>query len=273
MTKRAQLMAIAAALRSPFVPTVFRLLADADGYLDNVWPQLAPSVDTAGFLGSALYAADTALAAVEEAYAPMLTREALRAAGLAVPELDAIEAVLDVCEWVQPQLLLICAALVEAWQQPRVGGEGKVEPRVTGPREIAHLETPVKLVAADAGPLPAIADTLVVGVAPDLYRAVAAWPIYIEMAWAESQHLSAFPALRRRGRALYYYARSSSRFLAYPIRASHEALLAQGVSEDALVHARDALDAALSTTATMMVHCAAMRAGLDLTAREVASRR
>ena len=57
---------IAAALRSPFVPEVVLALARAEGVLEAVWPQLAPSVDTAGFLGSALYMADMALEAVEE---------------------------------------------------------------------------------------------------------------------------------------------------------------------------------------------------------------
>ena len=47
---------------------------------------------------------------------------------------------------------------------------------------------------------------------------------------------------------------------------------ARGVSEAALTTVHEALDAALTTTATMMVHCAAMRAGLGITAREVVNR-
>ena len=104
---------------------------------------------------------------------------------------------------------------------------------------------------------------------PDLYRAVAVWPGYLEAAWDELQHLVAYPLFRQRGRALYYYARSSSRFLAVPLRANAQALREAGVGEDAIAEARRAVDRALPALATMMMHCTAMRLGLGLREREV----
>src|SRR5687767_9153164 len=63
---------LARALRSPVVPEVFETL-EQTGYLASVWPQLKPSVETAGFLSSALYMADMALEAVLETYEPQLS--------------------------------------------------------------------------------------------------------------------------------------------------------------------------------------------------------
>jgi hypothetical protein len=108
--------------------------------------------------------------------------------------------------------------------------------------------------------------------APELYRAIAVWPSYLDAAWDELQHLAAYPPFRRRGRALYYYARSSSRFLAEPLVASRDALSAQGLSDDDLVIVQSTLDAALPALATMMMHCCAMRVGLGITAREVVTK-
>lgn len=270
MSDDARLAEIAHALRTPFVPRVFERLAACEGYLDAVWPQIAPSVETVGFLGSALYLADMALDAVTETYEPVLSRASLVAQG-ALSETDAARLldVLDVFQWVQPQTLLICAALAEAFESPRVGGQGRPEPREASERERTHLQTPVALASAETPPLFAIAEALQVADAPELYRAIAQWPGYLDAAWDELQHFPAYPPLRRRARALYYYARFSTRFLAHPIEADMAALTARGVADAAAEEARDILGAALPVLATMVVHCSALRAGLGATAREV----
>jgi hypothetical protein len=263
---------LAGALRLPFVPEVARALAGAGRYLELVWPQLAPSVETAGFVGSALYMADMALAAVEATYAeyePVLDRAALLAAGLDEEALAAIGAVLDVFQWGQPQQLLLCAALAEALDAPSVGGQGRAEPRGTTERERAHLATRVAFAAAEQPLLVEVADTLQLAAAPELYRAVACWPVYLAVAWDELQHLAAYPLFRQRGRAIYFYARSSSRFLARPLRAGRAELRAAGLVEDELAAVQAALDAALLQLAMMMMHCCAMRLGLGIATREV----
>lgn len=257
------------ALRSPFVPQQLTQLGECGSYLELAWPQLAPSIDTAGFLGSALYMADMALDAVEAVYQPILSRESLLGGALRAEDLAEVEAMLDVFHWVQPQLLLVFAALAEGWDAPRVGGQGKPDPRVDSEREQRHIETLVEFASPAAGPLPEVAEALQIDAVPDLYRAVAVWPGYLQVVWDELQHLVAYPLFRQRGRALYFYARSSARFLAQPIEVSRDALLARGAEPAALDRAHAVIDASLPAVATLMMHCEAMRVGLGLTTREV----
>ena len=260
------------ALRLPFTPQPIVRLAEAEGYLAYVWPQLAPSVETAGFLGSARYMADMALDAVEAVYEPVLSRASLVEGGMTAAALDALAGVIDLFHYTQPQLLLLLAALAEAWDRDAVGGQGRLEAREASAREDAHVALRLELVAPGAPPLPAVAEALGVEAAPDLYRAVAAWPRYLEATWEELEHLVAYPEFRRRGRALYFYARSGARFLARPLRANPAALREAGLDEAAIASARRTLDAALPAVATMMMHAEAMRAGLGLRDREVVGR-
>lgn len=260
--------AIAAVLRSPVVPELFTSLEATPNYLAHVWPVLEASIETAGFLGSALYLADMALDAVEEVYEPVVTREAL-AATLPNEELAAVESTLDVFHYLQPQVLLAGAALAEAFERPEVGGRGRPEPREPRPREQAHLRTVLPEPAVDAPLLTGVADTLQLAAAPQLYGILAHWPGYLEASWDELQHLAAYPDFRRRGRALYYYARSGARFLAEPLRADATALREAGVSDEEVGVARSIVDAAVPALATMVMHCTAMRLALGHTEREV----
>ena len=261
---------MAAGMRTSLVPSIVRQLADIDGFIEAVWPQLAPSVDTAGFLGSALYMADMALDAVEEVYdEPTLSRDSLLAAGLSEADIEQVVAVLDVFHWLQPQLLLLVAALAEAHEAPSVGGQGRPEPREPSEREQAHLDTPVELASADTGSLGEVVHELQLDAPPDLYRAIAVWPAYFDAVWDELQHLVAYPLFRQRGRALYFYARSSSRHLAVPLRADEAALREAGMRPYAIAEARAIVERALPAISTMMMHCTAMRVGLGLREREV----
>lgn len=266
---------VARALRSSFLPTPFARLLDG-GYLAAVWPQLAPSVETEGFIESARYMADMALDAVLPQYQPVADRAALLRGGLSAGEIDAVAATLDVLQLVQPQLLLLLAALAEARDRPGpsggVGGGGRPAPRATTERERTHLAADLALVPSGRSPLPVVAATLGVPEAPDLYRAVARWPAFLDASWAELQHLDAYPPLRDRARGLYYYARDAARFLARPLRADRVALAAAGVSEAAQAAAAEAIDAALPVAAAMLLHCSAMRVALGITAPEVADR-
>lgn len=255
-------------LRSPFVPQAVRLLAEADGYLEVVWPRLTTSVETAGFTGSALYMADMALDAVEQVYEPVMSPETLLAAGMTGDDLDQLAGVIDVFHYVQPQVLLVVAAMAEAYGRPRVGGHGKPDPRPLTAREQRHLA--LTMPSSPRTPLlDEVCETLGLAEAPDLYRAVASWPTYLSTAWEELQHLVAYPEFRRRGRGLYYYARSGARFLAEPLEADPTALRAAGLSEDAIAVAGQAIDTALPAVAMMMMHAEAMRVSLGIREREV----
>lgn len=259
---------IAQAFRSPIAPELFVRLEAAPNYLAHVWPVLAASIDTAGFLGSALYLADMALDAVEDVYHPVLDRAALEAA-LGADDLDALERTLGVFHYLLPQALLAGAALAEAFERPRVGGQGRVEPREPRPRDAAHLATDVEFASPTAGPLSTITETLQLAEPPALYRAVACWPAYIEVAWEELQHLAAYPDFRRRGRALYFYARSGAKFLAQPLHADADALRAAGIVDEEIEVARGIVDASVPALATMVMHCTAMRLALGRDEREV----
>ncbi len=261
--------AIASALRTPLVPSLLRDLEVAPTLLAYLWEQLATSVDTAGFLGSALYMADMALDAVEEVYEPQFSQQALIEGGLATTDLEELVAVLDVFHWLHPQLLLLTSAIAEGFQRGRVGGQGRVEERAWSERDGAHLDTVVELAPPETAPLPEVAEMLGLSDAPDLYRAVARWPRYLAPAWEELQHLSAYPDFRRRGRALYYYARAGARFLAEPLDLTSDALNAAGVAPDEVEAARAIVDGTLPALATMMMHTCAMRVGLRIHDREV----
>lgn len=256
-------------LRCPFRPSVLGRLAEADGYLEYVWPSLRASVETAGFLGSALYMGDMALDTVEEVYEPLLTVDALRAYGVSAVDLKQIGSVVDVFHYVQPQLLLLLAALAEAFGRDRVGGQGRVEPRPVTRREQRHMETAVVLASPEVDVLFAVREALGLDETPDLYRAMAVWPRYLEAAWGELQHLVTYPEFRRRGRGLYYYARSGARFLAEPLAGNPAALRAAGLSDSSIETARTALEAAVPALAMMVMHAEAMRIGLGVHDREV----
>ncbi len=257
------------ALRSPYLPSSITALADAEGYLETIWPHISSSLDTAGWIGSALYVADMALDTVERVYEPILTLDDLADAGLSEGNRSDLAEMVDVFHYVQPQVLLLLAALAEAFERDEVGGHGKVEPRPTTPRETRHRAISIPWASPDTPPLPEVVEVLGVDEPPDLYRALASYPKYLETAWQELQHLAAFPEFRRRGRALYFYARSGARFLAEPLSANPTALRKAGLSDGAIETARATIDQALPATAMMVMHAEAVRASLRIASREV----
>jgi len=260
------------AFRSPIVPAEVDRLAAVEGYLEVAWPRIRAVTETAGFVGSARYMADMALDAVEEVYEPVLTRDTLLGAGASEADLAVLAEVIDVFHYVQPQLLLILAALAEALGREEVGGYGKPDAREASERETRHLATSVTLADEATPPLPDVTEALGLTHTPDLYRAVATVPGYLGVAWEELQHLAAYPDFRRRGRGLYFYARSGARFLPEPLRADADALRAAGLSDEAIEAARTALDESLPALAMMMMHAEAMRLGLGIAEREVVTK-
>ena len=259
---------IAEAFRSPVVPELFARLDATPNYLAHVWPVLATSIDTAGFLGSALYLADMALDAVEEVYEPTLSRDALVAA-TSDAAIVRIEAILDVFQYLQPQALLAGAALAEAFDRPTIGGKGSLDPRPPRDREQTHLATPIPDSSEPTPLLTEITTLLQLAEPPQLYAALDHWPAYLGASWDELQHLAAYPDFRRRGRALYYYARSGARFLVEELRADPPALRAAGLADEEIEAARAIVTAAVPALATMVMHCTAMRLALGHTEREV----
>lgn len=268
-SKGALIEDVRTALRSPIVPSEVRRLAEAGDYLDVVWPRIRGVAETAGFVGSALYMTDMALDAVEEVYEPVLTRDDLLAAGATEDGLRDLAEVIDVFHYTQPQVLLICAALAEALGRESVGGYGKPDPRETSERESRHMAATIAFADESTPPLPEVTDALGLKGASDLYRAVAEFPGYLGAAWEELQHLAAYPDFRRRGRGLYFYARSGARFLPEPLHADEAALREAGLSDETIETARSVLDDSLPALAMMMMHVEAMRLSLGIAEREV----
>ena len=176
---------------------------------------------------------------------------------------------IDVFHYTQPQVLLICAALAEAMGRKSVGGYGKPDPRETAEREARHMAATITFAGEATPPLPEVTEALGLKDAPDLYRAVAAFPTYLGAAWEELQHLAAYPDFRRRGRGLYFYARSGARFLPEPLHADDAALREAGLSDETIKAARSVLDESLPALAMMMMHAEAMRLSLGIAEREV----
>jgi len=259
---------VAATFRAPVAPELFARLEAVPGYLAHVWPVLKTSIDTEGFIGSALYMADMALDAVEEAYEPVLSPEVLCEV---VPpdEIAAVEQALDVFHYLQPQALLAGAALAEAFDRPSVGGAGRAVPRAERRRGCMHLQAAMPEPVGATPLTDAVAELLQLDAAPQLYSVLASWPSYLEVAWDELQHLAAYPNFRRRGRALYFYARSGSQFLAEELRADAVALRAAGIEDAEIEAARAIVDASLPALATMVMHVTAMRLALGHREREV----
>ncbi len=259
-----------ASMRAPFTPALFRTLGRWPAYLELVWPQLRPSVETAGFRGSAQYLAAMAREAVDQFYEPVFGPESLRQAGLTDADLAGIAATLEVLHLTNPQALLLAGALTEAIERPRVGGQGRPEPRDLSDEEarIAAYEWRMAEEAELPPAVRALADDVktILGLPflTDDFRALARWPAFLEQAWAELRELRVYKLFRQRGRGLYFYARSSSRFLAQPLEANAERLRAAGLTDGDIDGVADALRMFCGVLPNHMMNTAAMQHALGI---------
>ena len=256
--------------RSKWIPSLFNQLeTDAPNYLTYIWPTVMQSIDTQGFLGSALYMADMALDACELVYEPQTSRSDLVSHGMTNTDIQELEAVLDLFHYVQPQVLLIGAALAEAFNREQIGGQGSVQVRELSDREKNHLNVEVKMDDADHSFFSNIIDVLQLKKAPDLYRALGKWQLAVDIFWDELQHLATYPDFRRRGRALYYYARAGSKFLAVPLNADIASLKKIGISDEEIMRAQQIVNDNVPVLAMMIMHSTAIRLALGHSTREV----
>ena len=256
--------------RSKWFPSLFNQLeTDAPKYLSYIWPSVIKSIDTQGFLNSALYMADMALDACELVYDPQTDRSDLMLQGMTSIEIQELETVLDLFHYVQPQVLLIGAALADAFDREQVGGQGSDQLRGLNNREKNHLITEVKMVDANHPFFSNIINVLQLNEAPDLYRALGKWEFAVNIFWDELQHLATYPDFRRRGRALYYYARAGSKFLAVPLNANSSSLKKLGISDEEIIRAQQIINDHVPVLAMMIMHCTAIRLALGNSTREV----
>lgn len=254
------------AFRVSFVPEIFIRLSEFPKYLEHVWPQMVPSIETVGFLSSALYMADMALDAAQDVYEPVLDHDAYSPE--TAVDRESLRSTVDLFHYVQPQLLLVLAGLAEAFDRQEIGGYGSAEVRPRTKREDTHLAAGLKLSdqfseAAD------ICEVLGTSKVPDIYRSTGEFSNFVELFWQEVKELHSYPDFRRRSRGLYYYARSATKFLANPIRASEADLQKLDLEVQDISAIRELIDDELLQTAVMMMHAECMRIVLGDTAREV----
>jgi hypothetical protein len=257
-------------LHVPWTPDALLALAAHPAYLDLAWRSLGPSMETGGFLGSAMYVMEMARGAIREVYEPIYSPETLRARGLSEADLETAHRVLEAYGFLNPQLLLAVAALREAFDREEVGGKGRPEPRETTDAE-RRVETlavrPLVDGALDASLEPVLEHVRAVlnlPFVPDEYRTLANWPPLLQEAWEELQHLHAYAPYRRRGRALVYYSLSGSRFLAVPLRANAAALREAGIPDGEIATIRETVKTFLTLLSTLTLTTAALEKALGV---------
>tara|TARA_B110000438_G_C15793136_1_gene641650 strand:- start:1350 stop:2165 length:816 start_codon:yes stop_codon:yes gene_type:complete len=259
---------IISTLRSPFLPTPFKKLSKHKIYFENFFMQILPSIDTQGFIDNALYVSDVSLEPAESIISINEHKNFFKEYDLEFKQ--NITAILNIFDYQQPQVLLILAALLEAFENDTVGGNGSMVARIDLIQEKDnqkfHLVLPdyedfylykefEELFGADS--------------VPDLYLSLTNHQDYLVYIWENLQHLSSFPDLRKRIRGIYYYAISSSKFLAKPIHGSVQECISLGISLDEINVIKELIHSSLSMYSTMIMHCAAMRVGLGINQKKI----
>tara|TARA_B110000196_G_C21145188_1_gene666181 strand:- start:2507 stop:3310 length:804 start_codon:yes stop_codon:yes gene_type:complete len=259
---------ITSTLRSPFLPTPFKKLGQHKIYFEIFFMQILDSIDTQGFIDNALYVADISLEPVEFIIAMNEHKKFFNKYDLEFKK--NITSILNIFDYQQPQVLLILAALLEAFENDTVGGNGSLAPRIDRTQEKDNQKFNLVLPDSEDFHLSKEFEELFESDSvPDLYLSLTNHQDYLVYIWENLQHLSSFPDVRKRIRGIYYYAISSSKFLAKPIHGSVQECISVGISLDEINAIKGLLSSNLSMYSTMIMHCAAMRVGLGINQKKV----
>lgn len=176
---------VRATLRVPMVNLIFRVLAGQPDYLHLAWRQLKPNAATVFF---------------EESADVIRARAVDGVAGLATPpgaEPAAVANALRIFHYVNPKLLLAVAALRAATsgQYPQLeelpaGAKRQIAPGVPEGASAPATVDPSSASPAVAALFDDITSTLGLPVVNSDYRALAAWPSYLESAWTALKPLT-----------------------------------------------------------------------------------
>ena len=259
---------IKSTLRSPFLPTPFKKLLQHKIYFENFFMQIVPSIDTQGFIDSALYISDISLEPVESIISINEYKKIFNNYDLEYQ--NNIISILNIFDYQQPQVLLILAALLEAFDNDTIGGSGSMTIRVDHTQEKNNQKFNLILPnSEDFYLFKEFVDFFESNTIPDLYLSFANHQDYLIYMWENLQHLSSFPDVRRLIRGIYYYAISSSKFLAEPIHISVQECISAGISLDEINKIKELISSNLSMYSAMIVHCSAMRIGLGINQKKV----
>jgi hypothetical protein len=172
------------------VPLLFKALA-AEKALIPCWQALRPAIRVRAFEEAADDLRARAARAAVDLGCPLIETQ-LEWAGYDVDEIDEIRGQVDIFHYIDAKLLMAACVLAEALQ----GGAGGLargprgEQRV--PRGVPQDMDPIELVPEDADgtlskPFRSIRTHLGLGLVPDDFRALARWPKYLELAWADAR--------------------------------------------------------------------------------------
>jgi len=255
-------------LRSPLMPSVLEELLFFDTYSNKVLKNIFLSVNTNGFINNALYINDMSLKPLEDVIDFGSHNDFFKKNNS--NDRDQIIKILDIFTYLQPQILLILAALLESFHNDFVGGKGDNLMRKDLNEEILNKNYKLSFCKKDTFDLLESFKTVFKStIIPDLYLSLSNYNEYLDYAWLQLQHLSSFPEVRQRSRGLYYYAVSSSKFLAYPFYGSIDRCLSLGINKIDLEKIEVIVKENLSMYSSMIMHCSAMRIGLGLNQKKV----
>ncbi len=248
-------------LSTPFLPNVFEDLLQYNNYSEKIIIQLFPSIDTQGFINNAMYINDMSLGPVEDIIEVNQHRVFFEKNEFAY--FNELIHILDIFQYQQPQMLLILAALQEAFNHLNLGGKGDKNKRKYTENEFRNKKINFSLLNQDEfiykKEFKEIFETNLV---PDLYLGIAKFNDYLNFIWEHLKHLYAFPEIRKRSRGLYYYALSSSKYFAYTIKSDLEYCLQNEIDKNDIEEIQLILQSNLFMYSIMIMHCTAMRVGL-----------
>lgn len=244
------------------VSFVWRGLAVYPDYFDAMWTQLRRNA-------ASRYLADKANDARAMAVIPdgrQDLRDRLRAAG-AGDRIDDLRAIVDAYASVNPNLLILVAALEEG-SHAIVGGHGLMpDPVSRGMRDAPSALPMVRL--DDVGPEVAMVLEEVQashgwhGI-PSVYRTIAQWPAVLRVVWTEVLQPSLrTPAATLAANDLYWFSIAAARYLPYPVDLSHRRLEALGVSKAHTEEIRVKLGLFHRLIPEVMVEIARVQVALD----------
>jgi halocarboxylic acid dehydrogenase DehI len=213
------------------VPLLFKALA-AEKALVPCWNAIRPAIRVRAFEEAADDLRARAARFAVDLGCPLIETQ-LEWAGYDVDEIDEIRGQVDVFHYLDAKLLMAAAVLAQGLS----GGVGGVprgprgEQRV--PRGVPQEMDPIELVPEEAnGGLAkvfrGIRNHLGLGLVPSDFRALARWPKYLELAWADARKRDEEPAARSAVKDLSAQADEAARQLPVRVQIPQQALRAVG---------------------------------------------
>ncbi|MBI3947892.1 MAG: hypothetical protein HY321_18375 [Armatimonadetes bacterium] len=232
-------------LRVPVVDALFRVLGGYPGFLEEAWVLMAGNLASLYLEGQA----DPLRARSLVRFRPPGYSEpdTLRAAGLSDADMDAIRAWNVTQQYVLPKLLVFAAAWDAALSGIALGGarlpleEHAPLPSGIAPGAVA-LPAPAETSERVRDTFDRIREVHGHPLLHDYHRGLAAWPGYLERAWADMRSAAFTEEYTARGSELWGMARAAAAGMPFELPAGAAWVLGRGLSEEQVVEIRALLD-------------------------------